>query len=331
MEKTNVKNMVVAFLDLLGFSQLLDLSTEVALDNINSFNNVIKTRALDNITHSIEEYKEQYPNDEHFLKFVKKSAVYSFEYMISFSDSLILGSHDLDLFVDQLANFIATLYINYSEPFSKKFKNLFDIDSNKIVSYEDGKLRNHKAFPILFRGGLSFGTDVNFFKENCIQGGKYCYDGYNVFGKTYLNAVRLEHKGKGPRLFCDKSIADNLVNRSLLRVVDKDENIYEIVWTIEACEATGCSSNKWFNVQECICNKLLPAAINFVCFYSSDSEFSEVLPQYKELLKLVCRGIVRYADVNCGKSQEALQLINDKLSNSGMDGYSNEELLEGFI
>ena len=30
--------MIVGFLDLLGFSQLLDLSTEMAIDNVNSFN-----------------------------------------------------------------------------------------------------------------------------------------------------------------------------------------------------------------------------------------------------------------------------------------------------
>lgn len=82
--------MIVGFLDLLGFSQLLDLSTEMAIDNVNSFNYVIKTRVMDNMTHPIEEYKRDYPNDKHFQKFVEKSAVSSFEYLISFSDSLIL-------------------------------------------------------------------------------------------------------------------------------------------------------------------------------------------------------------------------------------------------
>lgn len=45
--------MIVGYLDLLGFSQLLDLSTEVANDNVNSFNNVIRTRVMDNIAHPI--------------------------------------------------------------------------------------------------------------------------------------------------------------------------------------------------------------------------------------------------------------------------------------
>jgi len=47
--------MIVGFFDLLGFSQLLDLSTEMAIDNVNFFNNIIKTRVMDNMKHPIEE------------------------------------------------------------------------------------------------------------------------------------------------------------------------------------------------------------------------------------------------------------------------------------
>lgn len=38
--------MIVAFLDLLGFSNLLKNNTEAAVDNINSFNDMIKTKLL---------------------------------------------------------------------------------------------------------------------------------------------------------------------------------------------------------------------------------------------------------------------------------------------
>lgn len=38
--------MIVGFLDLLGFSPLLDLSAEVAMDNVFSFNHAIKTRVI---------------------------------------------------------------------------------------------------------------------------------------------------------------------------------------------------------------------------------------------------------------------------------------------
>lgn len=36
--------MIVAFMDLLGFSNLLRNNMEVAIDNLNTFNSVIKTR-----------------------------------------------------------------------------------------------------------------------------------------------------------------------------------------------------------------------------------------------------------------------------------------------
>lgn len=47
--------MIVAFMDLLGFSNLLRNNMEVAIDNLNTFNNVIKTRVIDNKCHPIEE------------------------------------------------------------------------------------------------------------------------------------------------------------------------------------------------------------------------------------------------------------------------------------
>ena len=324
--------MIVGFLDLLGFSQLLDLSTEVALDNVNSFNNAIKTRVIDNMTHPIEEYKQNYPDDKHFQEFVKKSAVSSFDYLISFSDSLILGSNNVELFVEQLCNFISSLYINYSEPFRNQFEDVFNVESNKVASYENGKLRMHKAFPILFRGGLSVGNDCAFFKENSIQNGKFCYDGYNVFGRTYLNAVKLEHSGKGPRLFCDMSVVDSIQNKQIIRVVNEQENIFEIVWTIEGCEATGCcSSNLWSNVSDRIYSKLLPPAINFVKFYESDQKYLNVLPQYEELLRLVCCGIVKYAKDKCDRGEESLEIINNILRKKHLSEYTFHDLVNGFI
>lgn len=324
--------MIVGFLDLLGFSQLLDLSTEVALDNVNSFNNAIKTRVTDNMAHPIEEYREKYPNDKHLHKSVEKLAVTSFDYMISFSDSLILGSNNVELFVEQLCNLVSSLYIYYSEPFRHQFEDVFNVYSNKVASYENGEIREHKAFPILFRGGLSVGDDCFFFKENSIQNGKFCYDGYNVFGRTYLKAVRLEHSGKGPRLFCDKSVVDSMQNKRIIRVVNEQENIFEIVWTIEGCEATGCcSSNLWSNVSDRIYSKLLPAAINFVKFYGSDERYADILPQYEELLRLVCCGIVKYAKDECNRGEEALEKINFVLRTKHLNEYTYADLLSGFV
>lgn len=79
--------MIVAFLDLLGFSNLLKNNTEAAVDNINSFNDMIKTKVIDNKCHSIEDYRKNHPNAVEFHQFVEKTSVTAFEQMISFSDS----------------------------------------------------------------------------------------------------------------------------------------------------------------------------------------------------------------------------------------------------
>lgn len=305
--------LIVAFLDLLGFSALLQTNVEVALDNMNSFNNIIKTRFIDNKCHPIEEYEKNYPGEVDFHDFVKKSSVTAFNQMISFSDSLVLGGTDCNWFILQLSNFVATTYINYSEPFRKPFMDINTVETHRSVTgNRDGSIRYHKAFPLLFRGGISVGENVGFFNEYHIHNNELEQTSLNVLGLTYLNAVKLEGFGKGPRLFCDESVVNNVNSdvKRLIKTVDKEKGIYEIVWTIEGCEATGCSSDKWKNIVDSITDKMLPAAINLYRYYKDD----EILEsQYRELLSLVCTGIIKYAD-ECGRTEDTIELINKKLS-----------------
>lgn len=78
-------------------------------------------------------------------------------------------------------------------------------------------------------------------------------------------------------------------------------------------------------------SKLLPAAVNFVKFYGSDKKYSDVLPHYEELLKLVCCGIVKYAKDGCNREEEALQKINYILNAEHLREYTLPDLLSGFI
>jgi len=319
--------MIVAFMDLLGFSNLLRNNMEVAIDNLNTFNSVIKTRVIDNKCHPIEEYRENYPNDVKFQQFVEKSSVTSFEQMISFSDSLVLGGTDCNMFIKQLMNFVATVYIEYSEPFQKNFSDINQVTTYKVAEgCGSGSIQYHKAFPILFRGGLSVGNDVTFWDEYCINDSDFKISSRNVMGLTYLNAVKLESVGKGPRLFCDKSLVDAVddeINK-YIKLVDSEKEIYEIVWTIEGCEATGCcSSNKWSNVINRINDKMLPAAINLYKYYQKD------------------KGLDSFEDTNrVYKSQELFPAfssrlpdrkrkdINKILKRYGLEQYDSYELLK---
>lgn len=149
--------MIVAFLDLLGFSALLEIDVETALDNMNSFNNALRTKVIDKNNHPISEY------DSEIQTFVEKTSVTLFEQMISFSDSLILGGSNVDLFVSQLANFVALVYITYAAPFREKFADIKQVTTDQIATATgNGSFRKHRAFPVLFRGDISFGDNVGF-------------------------------------------------------------------------------------------------------------------------------------------------------------------------
>lgn len=318
--------MIVAFLDLLGFSDLVRKNIKVANDNLNSFNEVIKTRIIDNALHPIEEYKEQGADVE---AFAKKLLVTEFKYMISISDSIVLGGEDCNIFIEQLINFISTLYIQSSESFRKSFCNIDDVFTTKSVDADkDGNIHYHNAFPILFRGGVAVGNNIGFFNEYRIQNSDLKMTALNVMGEPYLNAVQLERIGKGPRLFCDSSVISELDDKikKYIKIVDKEKKIYEIVWTIAACDAVSRNLDSLENVKNSIDYEMLPAAINLYKYYRNDHALK---PHYMELLKLVCTGIIKYAKDECDKEDEARYRIK-KVLEKEID-YLEDILLEDFL
>lgn len=323
--------MIVAFMDLLGFSSLLETNIEVAVDNMYSFNNGIKTRIYDMISHPLDEYKKNFPNDVDLHQFVEKSSGTAFEQVISFSDSLVLGGTNCNMFIKQLTNFIATIYIEYSIPFVHTFSDINSVITHRAATgRRDGGISYHNAFPILLRGGVSVGDNVDFYDGYYIKNSELKQSSLNVMGLTYLNAVKLEGAGKGPRLFCDKTVVDAVDDKvkKSIKMVDEKRKIYEIVWTIEGCEATGrCSTNKWFNVCDRINEKMLLPAINLYKYYKNDKMLEQ---HYKELLKLVCEGIIKYANDECNRADEAIDLINGVLKKDQLP-LINSSVLKDFL
>ena len=73
---------------------------------------------------------------------------------------------------------------------------------------------------------------------------------------------------------------------------------------------------------------MLPAAVNLYNYYKNDKKLKEY---YKELLELVCCGIVKYANDNCDKADEAVEIINDYLSRHNTDKKIDKSYIEGFL
>lgn len=317
--------MIVAFLDLLGFSKLLEKDEQTAVDNLVSFNNVIKTRIIDDFTNSVQNDAE----NQDSKRFAQNCSVSSFENLISVSDSLIIGSNNYELFISQLSNLIATIYIEYSEPFKKSFNDISEVSSNRIYSATyTGEIIAHRAFPLLFRGGISLGENVSFFENFHILNSNCKKTSLNIVGGTYLKAVKLEKCGKGPRIFCDSSVVNHISNKNVFKCIDKEKDVFELVWTIEACEVLERFENCWDNVTASISRKMLPAAINLYKYYFNCDKLKSC---YTELLTLVCEGIIKYAHDKCGRKDDAIRLIQSQLDKADIDFTIDVDILNDFL
>ena len=321
--------MIIAFLDLLGFSNLIENDLFTARDNLSIFNDVLRTKVIDAKCHPVSEYNEK----NGLRNFAENSAVTSFNYLISISDSLIIGANNPDLFVRQLSNFVSTIFIDYTEPFEKPFENIDSVTTNQrgewiINSDGKGKFFPYRSFPLLFRGGITYGDDVSFNKEGSIWNNEYQLSGVNVSGLSYVRAVKLESSDIGPRLFCDKKFVEKLCDIDVKRSIRCLKNdLYEIVWTYFGCEAAVKEGSVMRNAYKRIESFFLPRAINLYSYYckiesakdqKSNSE-SRICQQYDEFIKLICRGILQYVSCN-GKPDDVsriIKIINEKLENIG--------------
>ena len=99
--------MIVAFLDLLGFSQLVKHDIETADDVLLEFNQIIKTKYIDNLTNPVDSYPEI------MTDFAKSTSITTFQHMISVSDSLVIGASEknADDFIKQLSKLVAAFAI----------------------------------------------------------------------------------------------------------------------------------------------------------------------------------------------------------------------------
>lgn len=319
--------MIVSFLDLLGFSQLLRNKYDVAIQCLNHFNDIIYTKKVDEKHDSQNGSLE--PSDEFFII----SSLLKIQYMISISDSLIMGgkNEDCSYFVKQISYFLGQCYIRstesmYSAYLKKESGN--DFENEQMTKPDD-------SFPIFFRGGIDIGTENNFFLENSISNQELKVTSLNVTGRTYLNAVILEAKSplKGPRLFCTKRVVESLdeETKKIVRKCGQCEGIgefYEIVWTVISCEVLQKSSDSDENIRRAINKTLLPAAIYL--YLCNEKNPDKIRKHYEEFVKLICMGILKYASLHeSEKYDKFLREIQEKIQNTGIE--IDGTIIEDFI
>lgn len=302
--------MLVAYLDVLGFSEIIKQNAVKANDVLCMIQNRMQTSYTDDKINSQEAFEANNPKESWGL--ASRSRPTTFDYFINASDSIIIISKDDNpLFMRNLSHFMAEVFMLSAKPFQKSFLDVKDVKSEFFFDWYGSNLCPHKAVPILLRGGIAQGEKICISEiRNIIA--KTLERAWNISGETFLNAVKAESRGKGPRLFFDKSVIEWISNLSdnkvedlkkmIRRVGEGEEESYELVWTIDACESDfgstrGTSiSHLKDNVTRSIKENLFPPAKNICESYMDDNE--AVFEHYREFMYLIVNGILQYSKKN---------------------------------
>ena len=225
-----MNNNIVAYIDLLAFSNHLRENTNDALMAMNNYNTIMSTKIRDDITNPVLSYSTE------LQELAKSSSVDSISYFIPFSDSIFLMSDDCNRFIKQLGDFVlrsftitADFYrdpIDPSHPEKGKIIN-FKIDDKGNLITEDG-ICNY--YPAIFRGGLAYGESipVELFSKVTNKPSKSTI----ITGKAVVDAVKLESSVKGPRLVFEQNVYDllDVDTKIYCRRTPEKSDLYEILW-----------------------------------------------------------------------------------------------------
>ena len=208
--ETNI-NKAVAYLDILGFKNIVRIDIRSAFQQLWAINSMLNNRFTDYIT-----YQSQPPlTDPDLIDLQKRTLFDGVTFYFPYSDSIFASSDKCDLFVQQLSNLIYELY--------------------------DYSINNGFEFPILYKGGISYGEATRQ-PMHIIQGGNVSKV-YNIIGEAVIDAVSLEsytytdncgqcRKLKGPRLLLSKELYGQLTETKDYCIPVKESNgtLYEVLW-----------------------------------------------------------------------------------------------------
>jgi len=222
-----LEDRALAFLDLLGFKHYVRENHEGARLLLDNTHQLINTALIDEKTHP----PDSYPN-KRLAELAEQNLVTGFEYLIPFSDSLVVISNEPNIMVKQLSSLLVS-WFTYTAGAYQNVKKGEDPTKIRIhVVTPDGPKDDLEEnwYPTLFRGGLAFG-DV------AVDPGLQIWDYKQqparlASGIPLIEAYQLESCGiKGPRLLCSDAFRASLNEDTSKYVVPACEGIsYEVLW-----------------------------------------------------------------------------------------------------
>lgn len=287
----------VAFLDILGFGQVALKDIIGAIELISDYQTIVNNKVTDQTIHPT------------LLTTEEKICADSFETLLPFSDSIFITSTDPDKFVKQVSHLLSHSFIINSHQYTYPDNPANPLETTIAQVSTSGTTRiKVNRYPVLFRGGVSFGDVANMTVNSIINNAIYPLA--NLTGKALVEAVYLEKAGKGPRIFCNKNFVDQLTQDTKDKYIGivKPDELYEIYWT----------TSVYFDQNDCHIdirefNKHFVPAVNlWTAFNHLDFGI-----QYYEFIKLTVKGTIQYFRSK-GCEQIAIDYINDKVNSVGL-------------
>lgn len=308
MGNESTTNRIVAYIDLLAFSNHVRENTDDAIMMFSNFNTILNSKLREWLVNPVESYPQE------LQELAKNTAIDSFEYFLPFSDSIFIVSTDTSSFIKQLGSFLygcfhftSHFYINpedASDP-TKGIRVNFSLD-------QEGKLQsdyheNIHYYPTIFRGGIAYG-EVYPLSLSCINN-RVHENSATVAGKAVVEAVGLENKVKGPRIIFKKDVFDLLDEDTKARYIRKIKNTenYELLWpAIKYIAQNRQLDRSGFN-------EMFTSAVNFWSAYNH-TPHSE---QYFCFVELVVASTLQFYSA-IGKNREALEMVENAIDKEGL-------------
>lgn len=291
-----VEGKVCAYIDILGFREVLTKDRRGAIQLIGDYQEILKIKKTDEILFKNHYEKEE--KDIQLKSLFESSIIDSFEYFIPFSDAAFIVSADIDKFILQISNFFIDTFLlsgyKFADHSAKGRNDLLQVTPKT------------KWYPLLFRGGISYGECIPYKNYQIVE--SKLTQNYNLIGKAVAEAVRNESIDKGPRLFCDRQFYDMVSkneSRQILTQVRDHIKIYEILWPMPHIIKKGVNGYQ----------ELLEISLNLWLYFNHE----EYGLHYFKLLELIVRSIFEAYKANKNEYQRVTDIIKEKFRNKSVD------------
>ena len=315
---------VVAYIDLLGFSNCVKNNSDEAIMMLSNFNTILGELNFERLMHPSAGYVLD------LQKLARRTSNESFEHFIPFSDSVFITSTDCCNFVMQLGSFVRKSFLfnanvfesldNPDDPMASHYISVDTSDPDNIRSVDIPC--NERA--VLFRGGIAFGEVIETTPIGLFNNQKAQYN--NLMGEAVVRAVKMEGIVKGPRLVFDQSVYEQLNDEAKLYVrllpEKNSEEYYEILWP-----AMGyiLENKNTFKLEINHFYEIFNPDYNLWNFYKK----SDVAEQYESFLKLIVVSTIQIYDY-----MGHTDFIRDKILEVLRGSFTDDErthIFEGII